>query len=65
MTNAEWTAETERLLNSLEHVEYRSAAYFAQREILKAHLADKNNLIDDGDDSNEPGVWEMTKPSPL
>jgi hypothetical protein len=61
MTYAEWRAISERILNQMEHVTYKSSAYYVLKNDLENHLRKKPPNEDETKDSE----WVMSGPSPL
>jgi hypothetical protein len=61
MNFAQWRAKSELLLNQMEHVPYKSAAYFAIKSTLDNHLHSKPLKEDDTQDRE----WVMSGPAPL
>jgi hypothetical protein len=56
--------ETERLMNLMEHLEYKSEQYKLCREALMEHMKKKPPQQED-DDGGDVVAWEMTGPAPL
>jgi hypothetical protein len=61
MNYEQWRAKSELILNQMEHVHYKSGAYFALKAKLENHLCTKPLQIDD---TNDQG-WVMSGPAPL
>jgi hypothetical protein len=61
MKLAQWRAQSERILNQMEHVPYKSPSYFVLKTELEAHLRSKPLEADDSQELE----WVMTGPAPL
>lgn len=65
MTHSEWMVEAERLLNTMEQLDYKSELYNRYRAKLKEHLAAKPLAEDDDNAGGSSDVWAMTSPAEL
>jgi hypothetical protein len=61
MTYAQWRARSEQILNQMEHVPYKSSAYFILKSELEIHLRMKPLNEDETKDLE----WVMSGPTPL
>ena len=61
MTYSEWRAISERILNQMEHVIYKSSAYYVFKNDLENHLRTKPLNEDETKDLE----WVMSGPTPL
>ena len=61
MNFAQWRIKSELLMNQMEHVPYKSSAYFAIKSELENHLHIKPLKEDDTQDQG----WIMSGPTPL
>ena len=61
MNFAQWRTKSELLMNQMEHVTYKSSAYFAIKSELENHLHIRPPKEDDTQDQE----WIMSGPAPL
>ena len=65
MTHAQWLREAERLMHTMEQLDYKSELYHTYRARLKEHMAAKPEWDDEDEDAAASQAWLATLPGQI